>query len=140
MKELSTSLKEFIENQELMRIAYTDSKGFPRVVPVWYVVLEDNYYVGTYKSSAKWKAIEQDSRMGWVIDGGEDYKYKGVSRYGHAEEVTDADQRATVYNALGVKYFGSTDDPNFLEIYGQVDNQDTLYMRLKEDGGNSWEY
>ncbi len=40
MKELSSTLKQFCENAELLRLAYTDSKGYPRVVPVWFVILD----------------------------------------------------------------------------------------------------
>jgi len=69
MKELSAALKEFSEKQELMRLAYTDGSGYPRAVPVWFVVIDDDYCIGTDTKSAKWKAIKQDPRVGWVIDG-----------------------------------------------------------------------
>ena len=139
MKELSAALKEFSEKQELMRLAYTDGGGYPRAVPVWFVVIGDDYCIGTDKKSAKWKAIEQDSRVGWVIDGGEKPSYRGVSMYGRATEIT-GDERERVYRELGMKYFGTTDDAVFKEIYGEADNRDTIYLRLKPEGGNSWEY
>jgi nitroimidazol reductase NimA-like FMN-containing flavoprotein (pyridoxamine 5'-phosphate oxidase superfamily) len=139
MKEISPALKEFCDKQELLRLAYTDSDGFPRVVPVWFVAMDGDYCIGTYNTSAKWKAIEKNPRVGWVIDGGEKPSYKGVSLRGRAEEVT-GDQRAKIYNEIGKKYFGSTDDPVYKEIYGEVDNAETGYMRLKPEDGSSWEY
>ena len=140
MKELSPTLKEFCEKQELMRLAYTDSRGYPRVIPVWYVIIDDDYCVGTDAGSAKAKAIKRDPRVGWVIDGGTDFKYKGVSMYGRVEEVTDGETRANVYRALGTKYFGSADHPQFKEIYGEADDEKTVYYRLKGEDGISWEY
>lgn len=140
MKELSPELKAFCESGELMRLAYTDTRGYPRVVPVWYVLMNGSYYFGTYPTSAKFKAIQRDPRVGWAIDGGDKPKYHGVSLYGQALEVSDAQERETVYRALGDKYFGTTDDPTFLEIYGKVDDAQTAYLRLTPEDGTSWEY
>ncbi|HEX8092130.1 MAG TPA: pyridoxamine 5'-phosphate oxidase family protein [Blastocatellia bacterium] len=140
MKELSPSLKEFCEKQQLLRLAYADDRGRPRVVPLWFVVMHDDYYVGTGATSAKWKAIKRDARVGWVIDGGENGKYKGASMYGRAEEVTDQNERALIHRWLAMKYFGSAEDPKFIEIYGESDDAETVYIRLKSEGGISWEY
>ena len=77
---------------------------------------------------------------GWAIDGGDKPKYWGVSFYGRASEVSDAEEREAIYRALGDKYFGTTDDPTFLEIYGKVDDAQTVYLRFAPEDGNSWEY
>ena len=140
MKELSAGLKELCETSELMRLAYSDERGYPRVVPVWYVLIDGAYYFGTYPTSVKYKAIKREPRVGWVIDGGDKPKYKGVSFYGQAADVTDAQEREAVYRALGDKYFGTTDDTTFLEIYGKVDDEQTAYLRLTPEDGSSWEY
>lgn len=140
MKELSARLKELCETNELIRLAYTDTSGYPRVVPVWYVLINGAYCIGTYTTSAKAKAIKREPRVGWAIDGGDKPKYWGVSFYGRASEVSDAEEREAIYRALGDKYFGTTDDPTFLEIYGKVDDAQTVYLRLAPEDGNSWEY
>lgn len=140
MKEMSPTLKEFVEKEELLRLAYLDSKGYPRVVPVWFVTIDDEYYVGTGAGSAKWKAMKRDPKAGWVIDGGPMSGYKGASMRGIVEEITDSKLRARIYEALGKKYFGSTDHPKFVEIYGAVDDAETVYFRLKTEDGMTWEY
>jgi nitroimidazol reductase NimA-like FMN-containing flavoprotein (pyridoxamine 5'-phosphate oxidase superfamily) len=140
MKELSNTLKEFCERQELLRLAYVDGSGYPRAVPLWFVTVTDDFYVGTGATSAKRKAVEREPRVGWVIDGGERNHYKGLSERGHVEEVTNAAVRQQVYDALSVKYFGSTGHPKFVEIYGQVDDEDTVYWRLVAEDRISWEY
>jgi nitroimidazol reductase NimA-like FMN-containing flavoprotein (pyridoxamine 5'-phosphate oxidase superfamily) len=140
MKELTPTLKEFCEGQELLRLAYTDNRGYPRAVPLWFVVIDGQYYFGTDRASAKMRAITRDPRVGWVIDGGPKGSYKGVSMYGRAEEVTGGETRANISRALAIKYFGSADHPKFKEIYGEPDDQETAYLRLKEEDGISWEY
>jgi nitroimidazol reductase NimA-like FMN-containing flavoprotein (pyridoxamine 5'-phosphate oxidase superfamily) len=140
MQELSATLQTFCEQADLLRLAFLDRKGFPRVVPVWFVRLDSAYYVGIGTTSAKWKAMQRDARVGWVIDGGARGHYKGVSMRGRAEEVREATGRARVYDALGRKYFSAADDPQFIEIFGHVDDADTVYVRLVPDDGLTWEY
>jgi nitroimidazol reductase NimA-like FMN-containing flavoprotein (pyridoxamine 5'-phosphate oxidase superfamily) len=139
MKRLSSTMKKFVEKQDLLRIAWTDGGG-ARVVPVWFVVVDRRYYIGTGADSAKWKAMKKRPRVGWVIDGGKKGKYKGVSMYGEAKEVNDRKLRAKLYAALGRKYFGSADHPKHKEIWGEVDDPGTVFIHLKAKDGFLWEY
>jgi nitroimidazol reductase NimA-like FMN-containing flavoprotein (pyridoxamine 5'-phosphate oxidase superfamily) len=140
MKRLTPTLKAFCEKQELLRLAFVDQRGQPRVVPVWYVIIGRDHYIGTGSDSAKWKAIQKEPRVGWVIDGGKNGKYKGVSMFGKAEEVTDKRLRARLYRAFGKKYFGSHEHPKHKEIWGEVDDPGSIYLRLKQEDGFWWEY
>ena len=137
---LSPTLQTFCEEEELLRLAYLDRQGYPRVVPVWFVLVDGVYYVGTGTTSAKWKAMQRDARIGWVIDGGVKNHYKGASMRGRAAEVSEATRRARVYEALGRKYFGAPDAPRFIEIFGHVDDPESVYLRLVPEDGLTWEY
>ena len=137
---LSPTLHTFCEQAELLRLAYHDRQGYPRVVPLWFVLIDEAYYVGTGTTSAKWKAMQRDPRIGWVIDGGERNHYKGAAMCGRVAEVRDATVRARVYEALGRKYFGASDHPRFIEIFGHVDDPETVYLRLSPTDGLTWEY
>jgi len=138
--ELSPTLQAFCEHEELLRLAYLDRQGFPRVVPLWFVLLDRAYYVGTGATSVKWRAMQRDARIGWVIDGGPRSGYKGASLRGRAEEVRDAPRRAQVYDALGTKYFGTPSHAKFIEIFGRVDDPATVYLQLVPEDGLTWEY
>ena len=138
--DLSPTLHAFCEQAELLRLAYLDREGYPHVVPVWFVQLDEAYYIGTSSGSAKWKAMQRDARVGWVIDGGERSHYKGASMCGHAVEVREATVRDRVHEALGRKYFGAPDDPQFIKIFGHVDDPETVYLRLVPEDGLTWEY
>jgi nitroimidazol reductase NimA-like FMN-containing flavoprotein (pyridoxamine 5'-phosphate oxidase superfamily) len=140
MPELSPTLQTFCEHEELLRLAYLDRQGYPRVVPVWFVMFDRAYYLGTGATSAKWKSIQRQPRVGWVIDGGERSHYKGAALRGHATEVSDAALRSRVYEALGKKYFGTPEDAKFIEIFGQVDDPATVYLQLMPEYGLTWEY
>jgi nitroimidazol reductase NimA-like FMN-containing flavoprotein (pyridoxamine 5'-phosphate oxidase superfamily) len=139
-QELSPTLQAFCEQEDLLRLAYLDRQGCPRVVPVWFVLLDGAYYVGTGATSAKWKAMQRDARVGWVIDGGVRNHYTGASMRGHAAEVSEASGRARVYEALGRKYFGAPNHARFIEIFGRVDDPETVYLQLVPEDGLTWEY
>jgi len=136
---LSPTLHTFCAQAELLRLAYLDRQGYPRVVPVWFVLLDGAYYVGTGTTSAKWKAMQRDTRVGWVIDGGVKHHYQGAAMRRHAAEVSEATARARVYEALGRKYFGAPEHPRFVEIFGHVDDPETVYVRLVPEDGLTWE-
>jgi len=138
--ELSPTLQVFCQHAELLRLAYLDRQGFPRVVPVWFVIIDRAYYVGTGTTSAKWRAMQRDARIGWVIDGGSRSGYKGASLRGRAAEVRDATMRARIYDALGKKYFDTPEDAKFIEIFGRVDDPHTVYLQLIPEDGLTWEY
>ena len=138
--DLSPTLQAFCEQAEILRLAYLDRQGYPRVVPVWFVQLDGACYIGTGTSSPKWKAMQRDARVGWVIDGGQRSHYKGASMRGHVEEVQEATVRARVYEALGRKYFGVPNDPQFITIFGHVNDPETVYLRLVPEDGLTWEY
>jgi nitroimidazol reductase NimA-like FMN-containing flavoprotein (pyridoxamine 5'-phosphate oxidase superfamily) len=140
MQALSPTLQALVEQAELLRLAFLDSRGYPRVVPVWFVLIEGAYYIGIGTTSAKWKAIQRNPRVGWVIDGGARSHYQGVSMRGLAEEAREASNRARVYHALGQKYFGTADEAEFIDVFGQVDDPESVYVRLTPDAALTWEH
>jgi nitroimidazol reductase NimA-like FMN-containing flavoprotein (pyridoxamine 5'-phosphate oxidase superfamily) len=140
MREISARVQELSDKQQLMRLSYLGSKGYPKVVPVWFARVDDSYYIGTEATSAKGKAIKRDPRAGWVIDGGERHGFWGASYSGRLDEVSDAALKARIYHALGGKYFSSSDDPEFVKVYGKVDDPATVYFRLAPETVFSWDY
>jgi len=140
MIKVSESVKEFCDKQELMRIGYEDAQGELHLVPVWFVEVDGFYFFGTYTGSLKSRSLLGKPNAGWVIDGGENRKYKGATFTGAVESVEDRQTRGRVYNALGLKYYGTVDDPKFVEIYGQQDDAATTYFKLKPKSASSWEY
>jgi nitroimidazol reductase NimA-like FMN-containing flavoprotein (pyridoxamine 5'-phosphate oxidase superfamily) len=139
-QELSPTLQTLVEESDLLRLAFLDRRGYPRVVPVWFVLIDGAYYVGIGTTSAKWKAMQRNPCVGWAIDGGTRGHYQGVSMRGLAEEVREATRRARVYDALGKKYFGAADDAEFISIFGQVDDPESVYVRLIPKAALTWEH
>jgi nitroimidazol reductase NimA-like FMN-containing flavoprotein (pyridoxamine 5'-phosphate oxidase superfamily) len=138
--ELSPALRTLVEEAEMLRLAFVDRQGYPRVVPVWFVRIDGAYCIGIGTTSAKWKAMQRNPHVGWVIDGGPRGHYQGVSMRGTAEEVHETSARTRVYEALGRKYFGAANDAEFVNIFGQVDDPESVYVRLIPDNALTWEH
>lgn len=138
MARLPTKMKRFCDEQKLLRLAYVDQQGYPRVMPLWFVRLGEQFIVGTEASSVKWRHLRRRSKVGWVIDGGTQAEgYLGVSFWGTAEPVTDRRLHRRAFRALGMKYFGSTDHPTFLELYAQPES---ILIRLAPRRFFTWDY
>ena len=43
-------------------------------------------------------------------------------------------------HALGKKYFGTSDAAKFVEIFGRIDDPESVYLRLVPEDGLTWEY
>jgi nitroimidazol reductase NimA-like FMN-containing flavoprotein (pyridoxamine 5'-phosphate oxidase superfamily) len=140
MQALSPTLQALVDDAELLRLAFIDRQGHPRVVPVWFVPIEGAYYIGIGSTSAKWKAMQRNPRVGWAIDGGSRGHYQGVSIRGLAEEVRETSARARVYQALGQKYYGNANAPEFIDVFGQVDDPESVYVRLTPEASLMWEH
>lgn len=140
MTNISARIKDFCDKQELLRIGYQDQAGELHIVPVWFADVDGFYCLGTDTGSLKARSLLSNPIAGWVVDGGENRKYKGAAFSGRAESISSQDARARVYQALALKYFGSADDPEFVELYGKPDNPATMYFRLNPKSVSSWEY
>jgi hypothetical protein len=140
MNSIPARIKEFCDKQELLRIGYEDGQGQLHLVPVWFVDVDGFYCFGTDTKTLKSRSLVRRPKAGWVIDGGENRKYKGATFSGRAELIGDSALRAKVYQALGKKYFGSVDHPEFIELYGDQDDRTTTYFKLNPESQSSWEY
>lgn len=136
MTRLPMKMKQFCQTQKLLRLSYLDGKGYPRVVPVWFISRGNDFILGTEDFSAKWRSIRKSPNVGWVIDDGTTVKsYKGVSFWGTAKPMTDHRVQRQTFRAVGMKYFDSTEHPTLIELFGQPHS---IFIRLKPEHFFCW--
>ncbi len=137
MVRLPMKLRKFCESQDLIRLAFVDSRGYPRVVPAYFIPMAGSFVLGTWGYSAKWQFIQKNPKVGWVIDGGANsYDYRGVSFWGSAEKVEDPRLCRRAFLALSMKYFGSAEHPRSLQLFA---GPGCIFIRLRPERFYSWD-
>jgi len=130
-------IKLFIAESKLCRLATVSPEGAPHVVPIWYVVIDDEIYISTSSNSRKGRDMGADNRVSLVIDDGWRFDdFRGVSFQGAVEKVVDNPLIGRIWEAIAQKYFGSNRHPGYLFLSGQPDTAVYRFVPLKT---SSWD-
>ena len=72
-------LADFLEEQRVVVCATNGRDGWPHLMPLWYVVRDDELWSWTYKKSQKVRNLERDDFATLQIEAGEQYhELRGV--------------------------------------------------------------
>ena len=131
-------IKLFIAESKLCRLATVSPEGAPHVVPIWYVVIDDEIYISTSFNSQKGKNMGADNRVSLVIDDGWRFDdFRGVSFQGTVERVMDMATAQRVGDAMAHKYFGSNRHPRYLFLRSIPD---AAIYKLVPESSTSWDW
>src|SRR2546421_12914345 len=87
-------IRAFLEEQRTLQVATIDHDGWPHLVAMWYVLINDEVVFWTYAKSQKAVNLQRDPRLTCLVETGERYEeLRGVQIKGRA--VINED-RATV--------------------------------------------
>jgi PPOX class probable F420-dependent enzyme len=87
-------IQAFLQEQRTLQVATIDHDGYPHLVPMWYVFLDQHIAFWTYAKSQKAINLRRDPRLTCLVETGERYEeLRGVQIKGQA---TIIDDRATV--------------------------------------------
>jgi PPOX class probable F420-dependent enzyme len=93
-------VQQFLDEQRTLTCATLGPKGWPHVMPLWYVVRDGEVWAWTYAKSQKVRNLERDPRATLQVEAGQEYsELRGVMI--EADTVVHRDL-ATV-SALGVE-------------------------------------
>jgi hypothetical protein len=69
----------FLEQQRVVICATNGSRGWPHLMPLWYVVREQQLWAWTYAKSQKVRNLERDVRVTLQVEDGTEYaELRGV--------------------------------------------------------------
>jgi len=92
--------------------ATNGSRGWPHLMPLWYVVSDGEIWAWTYGRSQKVRNLERDPRATLQIEAGESYgQLRGVMIEAQAEIHRDTDRVTEIGTALAERYGGAALDP-----------------------------
>jgi nitroimidazol reductase NimA-like FMN-containing flavoprotein (pyridoxamine 5'-phosphate oxidase superfamily) len=93
-------LIEFLNQQETGRICSIDKDGYPQIIPMNFVFVNDVVYMHSHTRGEKLENIKQNSKVGFEVDQSIDFL---PSYFTHP---TDASQADTLYISVVIKGTG----------------------------------
>jgi PPOX class probable F420-dependent enzyme len=98
-------LDELISTERIVVVASAGPRGWPHVMPLWYVPLDGEIWIWTYAKSQKVKNLERDPRATLLIEAGVEYgELRGVQIEAEAELIRDTDEIVEFAKQLTVRY------------------------------------
>jgi PPOX class probable F420-dependent enzyme len=115
----SEEVASFLDGQRVVVCATNGSRGWPHLMPLWYVVRGDDLWAWTYAKSQKVRNLERDPRATLQVEAGEQYhELRGVM----IEARTTVHRDLELVSEFGAELFerygagASGGGPEFLEV------------------------
>jgi PPOX class probable F420-dependent enzyme len=107
----------FLDEQRIVTCATFGPRGWPHLMPLWYVVRDGTLWSWTYAKSQKVRNLERDARCTLQVEaGGEVYsELRGIMIEAEAVIHRDLDTVAGVGAELTERYGGAQLTPEILE-------------------------
>jgi PPOX class probable F420-dependent enzyme len=97
--------RELLEAERVVSVASIGPRGWPHVMPLWYVPREEGIWVWTYRKSQKVRNLERDPRATLLIETGREYvELRGIQIEAEAEIHSDHDTVLDFAKELTVRY------------------------------------
>src|SRR5919109_5669098 len=85
-------IRAFLEEQRILQVATLDHDGYPHLVAMWYVLLNNEIAFWTYAKSQKSVNLRRDPRLTCLVEAGERYEeLRGVQIKGEAVIYDDSE-------------------------------------------------
>jgi PPOX class probable F420-dependent enzyme len=96
---------ELIASERVVVVSSHGPRGWPHVMPLWYVPRDGDIWIWTYAKSQKAKNLERDPRATLMIETGIEYsELRGVMIEAEAELIRDTSEIVEFGKALTVRY------------------------------------
>jgi len=130
-------IKEFLKSQKMMHLATIDDSGNPHIVPVWYMYVNDKFYIGTNTSTRKAKNIKKNPRVSICIDTGiKSPDIFGVKIVGRAKLIFKIDIVELIATKILLRYFKSLKNKSAQQLL----NQTNCIIEITSKNITSWKY
>src|SRR5437764_6337482 len=104
-------IRAFLEEQRILQIATIDHDGWPHLVAMWYVLVNDQIVFWTYAKSQKTVNLRRDPRLTCLVETGEGYsELRGVQIKGRAIINDDYETVQSIGAIIWERYNGPLND------------------------------
>ncbi len=97
--------RELLEAERVVTVASYGPRGWPHVMPLWYVARSERIWIWTYAKSQKVKNLERDPRATLLVETGHEYsELRGIQVEANAVLHRDLDTVFEFAKELTVRY------------------------------------
>src|SRR5919201_3452977 len=97
--------RELISSERIVAVASFGPRGWPHLMPLWYVPRDGEIWIYTYAKSQKVRNLERDPRATLLVETGHEYaELRGVEIEAEAEIHHDLDEVYEVARELTLRY------------------------------------
>jgi general stress protein 26 len=109
-------VEAFLEAQRVVVCATAGGRGWPHLMPLWYVVRAGQIWAWTYAKSQKVRNLERDDRATLVLEDGAEYQeLRGVMVEAHTVIHRDIDLVAETGAEIFTRYGSGALGPEFMD-------------------------
>ncbi|HEX4759961.1 MAG TPA: PPOX class F420-dependent oxidoreductase [Thermoleophilaceae bacterium] len=131
-------VRAYLEERKVMQVATMGPRGFPHVVPLWFVPDGDELIAWTFAKSQKAKNLERDPRATVALEDGVQYdELRGVMLECDVELTHETDRVADVGMALADRYGGGSEE---MKEAFRKQAEKRVGMRFKPSRVVSWDH
>jgi nitroimidazol reductase NimA-like FMN-containing flavoprotein (pyridoxamine 5'-phosphate oxidase superfamily) len=114
--------KEFLKSQKILRLATIDTLGNPHIIPVWYMYINNKFYVGTNTRTKKAKNIKKNPKVSFCVDIGiKSPNIFGVMGIGRAKLILKTDRVERFAKKILLRYFENLENKSAQKLLNQTD-------------------
>ncbi len=99
--------RELLESERIVVVSSLGPRGWPHLMPLWYVPRDGEIWIYTYAKSQKVRNLERDPRATLLVETGHEYgELRGVEIEAEAEILRDLDAVFELAKELTIRYSG----------------------------------
>jgi PPOX class probable F420-dependent enzyme len=105
IKLTDSERRQLIDSERVVIVGSNGPRGWPHLMPLWYVPRDGEIWVYTYAKSQKVRNLERDNRATLMIETGHEYnELRGVSIEAEAEIHREFDEVFALAQELTIRY------------------------------------
>jgi PPOX class probable F420-dependent enzyme len=125
-------LAAFLDEERTVTCATFGPRGFPHLMPLWYVVRDGDVWAWTYAKSQKVRNLERDPRATLQVEAGERYEeLRGAMLHADVTIHRDHDTVLALGMELLLRYGGDSDGAGRRGVLSQAPKRVALEFRVR---------
>jgi len=129
----------FLDEQRVVTCATNGVRGYPHLMPLWYLVREGEIWAWTYGKSQKVVNLERDARATLQVEAGEEYQeLRGVMFECDVELIRDTDRVQEFGVALFDRYAPGGGEAVVQMVAAQAPKR--VVLRFVEQRRATWDH